>query len=335
MMEKVLTVSVAAYNVAKTIKRTLDSCCVDGVRERLEVIIVNDGSRDETINVVRRYCDRYPDTFKVIDKENGGYGSTLNCSMKAATGKYFRPLDGDDWFDSEGIKKLVNLLIESDADIVISGRALCKDDGSQVHSPAAWETEISLESISEKLNVADLKPFRNEMWRYTIRTNILKEHPFELPEHCLYTDALFVAYPMPYIRTVVFQDYDVYCYHVGNEEQSVSIRSRIAHIEENYKVFQIMYDYYYAHKRDNSPGIKLLAMRTAQSFHGHLIQPALLLPASMKNLKYICDWDKKIKKESPELFTLCGQEYKRIRWYRKTFYQLYWVEKMRKQKAWY
>lgn len=97
MMEKILTVSVAAYNVEKTIARTLDSCCADGVREQLEVIIVNDGSKDGTVDVVRSYCKRYPDTFKLIDKENGGYGSTLNCSIRAATGKYFKPLDGDDW----------------------------------------------------------------------------------------------------------------------------------------------------------------------------------------------------------------------------------------------
>lgn len=334
-MEKILTVSVAAYNVEKTIARTLDSCCADGVREQLEVIIVNDGSKDGTVDVVRSYCKRYPDTFKLIDKENGGYGSTLNCSIRAATGKYFKPLDGDDWFDKEGIKKLVNLLAKSDADIVITGRTLCKDDGSSEHSFATWETEILPKYISKKINITDLQAFRNDMWRYTIRTNILKEHPFELPEHCLYTDALFVAYPMPYIRTVIFQDYDVYCYHIGDNEQSVSIRSRIMHIEESRKVFKIMYDYYCEHKRDNLPGIKLLTMRTAQSFHNYLIRPTLLLSVSTKNLEYIRDWDKKIKKESPELFALCGQEYRRIRWYRKTFYQFYWFEKIRKQKAWY
>lgn len=334
-MGKILTVSVAAYNVAKTIVRTLDSCCAEGVREQLEVIIINDGSKDETVSVVESYCSHYPDTFKLINKGNGGYGSTLNYSMKIATGKYFRPLDGDDWFDEEGIRKLVDFLTNSDADLVVTGRMLCREAGTHEHSVASWEKNISADRYANTLSVSELLPFRNEMWRCTIRTDILKEYPFELPEHCLYTDALFVAYPLLHVKTVAFLDYDVYCYHVGDDEQSVSIKSRIAHVKESYAVFEAMYEYYCKHKKDKLPGVQLLAMRTAQSFHNHLIRPTVLLPASAENLKFIRNWDMKLKQESPELFAMCGQEYSRIRWYRRSFYQLYWIEKLRKTRAWY
>ena len=88
MEQKQLTVSVAAYNVAGSLRRCLDSLIgPDEMMARLEVIVVNDGSTDETVAMARTYAERYPQTFKVIDKANGGYGSTINASIACAHGK--------------------------------------------------------------------------------------------------------------------------------------------------------------------------------------------------------------------------------------------------------
>ena len=95
-MEKILSVSIASYNVEKFIRKALDSCCIPEIMDRLEVLVVNDGSTDGTLQIAREYEKQYPQTFRVIDKKNGGYGSTVNASIKAATGRYFRLLDGDD-----------------------------------------------------------------------------------------------------------------------------------------------------------------------------------------------------------------------------------------------
>ena len=96
-MDKILTVSVAAYNVEKFIRNTLDSCIAEEIMTDLEVLVVDDGATDATAEIVREYEDKYPQTFRLIHKENGGYGTTVNRSMQEASGKYFRLLDGDDW----------------------------------------------------------------------------------------------------------------------------------------------------------------------------------------------------------------------------------------------
>ena len=76
---KLLTISIAAYNVGKFLKKTLDSlCCNEEIRELVEVLVQDDGSNDDTFEIARQYEEKYPTMVKAIHKENGGYGSTIN-----------------------------------------------------------------------------------------------------------------------------------------------------------------------------------------------------------------------------------------------------------------
>ena len=119
-MDKILTISVAAYNSEGWLTRCLDSFVIDEVMDKLEVIIVNDGSTDGTHDIASEYCSRYPDVFRLIDKKNSGHGSTINTSLKAATGKYYKLVDSDDWVEKAGLIKLVHALEKTDADLVLN-----------------------------------------------------------------------------------------------------------------------------------------------------------------------------------------------------------------------
>ena len=96
-MEKLLTISVAAYNVDNYLDQLMQSVIEADVMDALEVLIVNDGSKDGTAAKALSYQQQYPASVRLIDKENGGHGSTINCGIREAKGKYFRALDGDDW----------------------------------------------------------------------------------------------------------------------------------------------------------------------------------------------------------------------------------------------
>ena len=109
-MKKNLTISIAAYNVENYLEKTLDSLIIDNL-DKLEVLIVNDGSKDNTKKIAQKYCKKYPNSIKLIDKENGGYGSTINAGIKEATGKYFKQLDGDDWYNTENLNRLVEDIV--------------------------------------------------------------------------------------------------------------------------------------------------------------------------------------------------------------------------------
>ena len=83
-MDKLLTISVAAYNVSQYIEKALDSIVIPEKMEMLEVFIVNDGSRDNINEIVKPYIERWPGTFILVNKENEGYGSTINWSVAHA-----------------------------------------------------------------------------------------------------------------------------------------------------------------------------------------------------------------------------------------------------------
>ena len=119
-MNKTITVSIAAYNVEKFMDEALSSLTCPEILDDIEIIIVNDGSKDSTADIAKRYVEKYPDSFFLIDKNNGGYGSTINASIAEASGKYFRLLDGDDWLDKEEFTKYVKALKEVDTDLVIT-----------------------------------------------------------------------------------------------------------------------------------------------------------------------------------------------------------------------
>ena len=97
---KVLTILVPVYNTEKYIRRCLDSLLVPEVLESIEVLVVNDGSKDRSPEIAQEYAEAFPDTVVLVNKENGGHGSTINTGIERANGKYFRVLDSDDWFNT-------------------------------------------------------------------------------------------------------------------------------------------------------------------------------------------------------------------------------------------
>lgn len=105
-MEKLLTVSVAAYNGAATLQKALESCLVadESLQALLDVIIIDDGSTDGTAALAQAFVQAHPGSFRLVSKVNGGYGSTLNTAVELASGRYFRTLDCDDWFDTNALQ---------------------------------------------------------------------------------------------------------------------------------------------------------------------------------------------------------------------------------------
>ena len=118
--EKILTISVAAYNVESYIAENLDSILITDVRDEIEVLVVDDGGNDGTLEIARKYEEQYPGIIRAVHKENGGYGSVQNYSMQNASGRFFKILDGDDWVDREGLTKLVEYLRDTKADAVVT-----------------------------------------------------------------------------------------------------------------------------------------------------------------------------------------------------------------------
>ena len=99
MEGKVLSVVVPMYNVEAYISQCLDSFAVPEVLGQVEILVIDDGGTDGSAAIAQTYEEKYPGSYRVIHKENGGHGSTINKGIETASGKYFRVVDGDDWVD--------------------------------------------------------------------------------------------------------------------------------------------------------------------------------------------------------------------------------------------
>lgn len=117
-MSKVLTITIPAYNVEKYMDEVLPTFLAESIMDKIEILIVNDGSKDKTSEIGKRYEAQYPGVIKLVDKENGGHGSTINKGIELATGKYFKVVDGDDWVDTDAFITYVTMLEKLDTDAV-------------------------------------------------------------------------------------------------------------------------------------------------------------------------------------------------------------------------
>lgn len=228
---KLLTVVVPAYNMHDYLRRCLDSLCVDSVMSDVQVIVVNDGSTDDTSAIGHQYAQRYPASFLVIDKPNGNYGSCMNVALPLAEGKYFRTLDADDWYDRDAFARFVVDLSLSDADLVISEKVdHYSDRPNEVRSFVFPVGLPVLQDVS-----FDAIPWDNPalldmmgVMFVTTRTDLLRSLPMRWSEDVFYSDFEYITIPLFQAKTVRLTPSPVYQYYLGRIGQSVDYSFSLA-----------------------------------------------------------------------------------------------------------
>ena len=238
-MEKILSVIIPTYNAEKFLDKGLTSFIVDDEKllEKLEVIIVNDGTPDQSVTVAGRYADKYPDVFFIVNKENGGHGSAINEGMKHITGKYVKVVDADDWVDTKNLAKTIKILEKCTADAVIQSFRYY-DISEEKYIPA----DINVPDFDKIYNLKELV----DMW-YDVydglafhgviyRTDFYKKLKYELVEHVFYEDQEYATVPLSYAETIKFIKDELYVYRIGDVNQSVSAQSQVKRLPDLEKV---------------------------------------------------------------------------------------------------
>ena len=229
---KLLTVSVAAYNVETYLDKCLASFADRRLAEGLEVLVINDGSTDRTAEIAATYAAKYPDIFRVINKPNGGHGSTVNVGMREASGKYFRVVDGDDWVNTEHLVTLLQQLATIDTDLVVDKkRTVHLQTGVQTPQPLPAGTPYGRPVPFRHFACERYSEFYN-LHTVMVNTARLREWGVELREGIFYVDFEFILKVTAKAANVTFLRLDIYRYLIGNAAQSVDHRNyvrRIAH----------------------------------------------------------------------------------------------------------
>lgn len=240
---KLLTVTIPCYNSQEYMSHAIESALAGG--KDVEILIVDDGSSDSTLKIARKYEEKYPDIVRAIHKENGGHGSAVNTGIANASGRFFKVLDSDDWFDVESLKKILHFIkyIAKDAiplDLIVS---------NYVYEKPSIQKQKSMNYRSafpcnKFITWDDAKHFKitNNLLMHSLmyRTELLRECGLSLPEHTFYVDNIFAFVPLPYVKSIYYMNVDLYHYYIGRDDQSVNEAVMTKRIDQQIKITKIM-----------------------------------------------------------------------------------------------
>lgn len=241
-MGKILSISIAAYNASKDLPRCIESLINSNVLDKLDIIIVNDGSIDDTAEVANSFVSKYSNSIRLINKQNGGHGSTINASIKAAVGKYYKILDSDDWVDSNNLTKLVNYLEKNDVDMVLN-----------TYEEVSYSDHNSKKLLNPNHGIpyAEIEPLQAldkdivlYMHSLTFKTSVMKQMGSIIDEHCFYVDMEYCVFPLQYVQSFVCLDYPVYQYLLGSATQSMNMKNLIKRRDQHLKVTKRLVNFY-------------------------------------------------------------------------------------------
>ncbi|MDG2916315.1 glycosyltransferase family 2 protein [Bisgaard Taxon 10/6] len=255
-MNKILSIVVPSYNAGNYLPETIPTMLSISNLDKLEVIIVNDGSQDNTLAIASKLKSDYSDTIVIVDKENGGHGSTINAGIKVATGKYFKVVDADDWVNTENLSLLIDYLSTVDDDEVISPFVKVYTDTKRedVYSYNVSKSRVTYNYESFLSEIDELP----KMHAITVKTNILRDNQIRIDENCFYVDLEYNTFPMPYIKTISYFDKPVYRYRLGSPTQSVSMASYIKNVKMHKTVIFALIRFYNQYEKATAIEKRLL-----------------------------------------------------------------------------
>jgi glycosyltransferase involved in cell wall biosynthesis len=242
---KLLTAAIPCYNSAAYMRKAIESILVGG--EDVEIIIVNDGSKDETAEIASEYEKRYPTIVKAVNQENGGHGSAVNAGLKNATGMYYKVVDSDDWLDEEALLKVLKVLKEMVAEGRYVDMFIANYVYEKVHENKQkvinYTTALPQHKVFTWNEVGQFQQGKYMLMHSVIyRTELLRECNLELPKHTFYVDNIFVYQPLRYVNTMYYMNVDLYRYFIGRDDQSVTEANMMKRIDQQLRVNKIMID---------------------------------------------------------------------------------------------
>ena len=240
---KLLTFAIPCYNSQDYMENCIKSLLPGG--EDVEILVVDDGSKDSTADIADAYEKKYPGIVRAIHQENGGHGEAVNAGIRNATGLYFKVVDSDDWVDLDAYMKILDKLRElacgeTTLDMFIANYVYEKEGAKRkkvMRYPSLPKERIF------KWNEAKLHKGQYILMHSVIyRTKLLRECGLELPKHTFYVDNIYVYKPLPSVKTMYYMDVDFYRYYIGRADQSVNETVMIGRIDQQIKVNKLMVD---------------------------------------------------------------------------------------------
>ncbi|MCQ2163643.1 MAG: glycosyltransferase family 2 protein [Bacteroidales bacterium] len=287
-------------------ERYLDNCLksllISEGLDQVEVLIINDGSRDSSSDIAKYYIEQYPNVFSLIEKENGNYGSCINRGIKEASGKYIKILDADDSFDTDSFSKFLHFLNGTDADLIISSFWIVNSEGEMIKRiDYKFKNGITMPFS----NVCSTELFRNniQMHAVTYRLSILRDLNYRQTEGISYTDQQWICIPMIGIKTVAFIDEPVYKYLVGRDGQTMDLSVKARSIGQIAKCSIGMIQMYESYKPSRCDSNLLVYLHARILYYAKEVYVSCFSRYDKETKDILNDYDSRFKEASPELYS--------------------------------
>lgn len=244
---KLLSIAIPCYNSQDYMEKCIQSLLVGG--DDVEIIIVDDGSKDATPEIADKYQKRFPNIVRAIHKENGGHGSAVNAGIANATGMFFKVVDSDDWVDEsvflQVLDRLRELALGDDIIDLFIANFVYDKDGAKHKKVMKYTSMFPVEKVFGWSDVKLITKGHYLLMHSVIyRTQVLRKCGLQLPEHTFYVDNIYVYHPLPYVKKMYYMDVDLYHYYIGRDDQSVNESVMIGRIDQQLKVNRIMIEDY-------------------------------------------------------------------------------------------
>ena len=220
-MKKLLSVTVPCYNSQDYMSDCVESLLIGG--DRVEIIIIDDGSKDNTGAIADGYAEKYPDIVKVVHQENGGHGEGINTGLKNATGTFFKVVDSDDRV-SDDFPRFLDALegAAKDADLVVTNYVYTYSDNKTKDNEINYKNVFDADRI---LTWDETRKFRIKqcmtIHSCTFKTQLMRDSGMVLPKKVFYEDNLMVCSILPLTEKIYYMNCGLYRYTIGREGQSV------------------------------------------------------------------------------------------------------------------
>ena len=238
---KILSFIIPAYNSAAFLEKCVSSMLNLKVLDKLEILIINDGSTDTTVQIAQGYCERYPDTVHLISQPNKGHGGALNTGFAAAIGKYLKVIDADDWIQTKNLPKFIHLLEVSESDVVLTHYQTIDISTGEIKNwrsyPKKFEEIYTLRDVMDSWRSFDRALTFHGI---TYRRDFYQKYAQPLPEHVFYEDHVYATFPCCQAEKLVCFDLFIYEYRIGDISQSVSAANQLRRIGQTETVIRRM-----------------------------------------------------------------------------------------------
>ena len=304
---KVLSLIVPAYNSEKFLDKGIPSFFAEEILDKLDIIIVNDGSSDGTAAAAEKYCRMYPNSIRLINQENKGHGGALNTGFDAAVGKFLKPIDSDDWVQTQNLPALIDALEKTESDVVLTHYRTIDISSGEICNfrthPEVFGKELTMEQVVE-----NFRSFFRVLTFHGIayRREFYREKGIRLSEHVFYEDNEYATFPCCHAQSVLPLDLYLYEYRIGDVNQSVSLANQLKRQSHTQTVIRRMTEEY--EKLPDGAGKRYAALKT-QGLVLNYLMTALLVDPDRKEGRRQSAKAMNACRKNPEIYGMVKRKY--------------------------